>query len=137
MVRFALLGCAALGLALSSPAYADDIQDPAVLAPADAAPAAPKVKRPRKLAMLPPARPVEETAELAQAPRAPEVPAAITGAATPLPAEFRPSTSPPSPELMAEAAPAPAVVAAIATLPPLRPSFPTSAGQAAAPAPAA
>jgi soluble lytic murein transglycosylase-like protein len=141
MVRFALLGCAALGLALSSPAYADDIQDPAVLAPADAAPAAPKVKRPRKLAMLPPARPVEETAELAQAPRAPEVPAAMAGAATPLPAEFRRSTSP-SPEPIAEAAPAPvaaapAVVAAIATLPPLRPSFPTSAGQAAAPAPAA
>jgi soluble lytic murein transglycosylase-like protein len=138
MVRFALLGCAAAGLALSAPAHADELDDPALSVASEAQPAAPKVKRvPRKVTVLPPSRPAEESETVAAVTEpAPEPKiAVIAGSAVPLPAQLlSPAPAPASAPAQAPA-PAPVQVASIATLPPLRPSFlPASSPVEAAPA---
>ncbi len=142
MVRYALIGCAAAGLALSSPAQAEDIDASSAVAESGPVPAAPKVRRaPRKIAVLPPSRPAEEidgVAAIVEA--APEVsgPPVLAGTAAPLPAQFQAAPAqPPAPVAAAAPAPTPAPVqvASIATLPPLRPSFPTDVPAPAEPAP--
>ncbi len=137
MVRFALLGCAAAGLALSAPAHAEELEDQALSVTSEAQPATPKVKRvPRKVTVLPPSRPAEENEIVATAEPAPEQKVGlIAGSAVPLPAQLlSPAPAVASAPVQAPA-PAPVQVASIATLPPLRPSFlPASSPVEAAPA---
>jgi hypothetical protein len=85
----------------------------------------------RKVAVLPPIRPADEPAHvaIAVAEPTPEQPASvIAGSAVPLPSLLLAPA--PAPVLAVEPRPAPAKFAAITTLPPLRPSFPTVAAPA-------
>jgi soluble lytic murein transglycosylase-like protein len=120
MVRFALLGCAAAGLALSVPAQAKEVEGASAAVAAEARPTIAKPKPAiRKIGVLPPARPSDESDGIsAIIEAAPDQAAAliIPGSEALVSAQFRP---------VAAAAPvaAPMKVAAVTTLPPLRPSF--------------
>ena len=134
MVRFALLGCAAAGLVLAPSVKAEEFEDLSATVSSDAKPAIPRVRRVfRKVAVLPPVRPADEpaTVVVAAAEPIPEQPAGvIAGSAVPVPSLL---LAPP-PVLAAEPEPAPARLAAVTTLPPLRPSFPNAAAPADTPA---
>ncbi len=122
MVRFALLGCAAFGIALSAPACAvEALEDQASLAADEAAPAPRKVKRiRRKVAVLPPIRPAEASGSVAGEAAPERAGPTIAGSEHPLPTELQGAASSASVQ-------ASGTVVTVAALPPLRPSFPLEA----------